>query len=256
MARLRIASSSWLASIRAGGRPSGISSRNSTRGPSERSSRSTMPWIRARRSTDTARKSCWRAKASSRWVSEAPRSAPWIAPSTSRCRRGSSGRRLRSRSRLPITAISRLLKSCATPPVSWPMVSIFWAWRNCSCAFSRAATAFIRSAVRCSTRCSRVAVNSASAVRSAASCASNFSRSISAVLRAVMSEQTPTSEWMLPSGLRTARERTSTQCCEPSGQIIAVFDAVVAAGRNGLIERRDDAAPGRRDEPPPASPGR
>ena len=70
-----------------------------------------------------------------------------------------------------MTAIKRLLKSCATPPVNWPMVSIFWAWRSCSCAFSRAATAFIRSAERSSTRCSRVAVNSASAVRSAASCA-------------------------------------------------------------------------------------
>ena len=94
IARLRIASSSWLASIRAGGRPSGISSRNATRGPSERSSRLTMPWISARRSTGTARKSCWRAKASRRWVSDAPRSAPCSAPSTSRCRRGSSGQAL------------------------------------------------------------------------------------------------------------------------------------------------------------------
>ena len=34
--------------------------------------------------------------------------------------RGSSGTRFRSSSRLPSTAISRLLKSCATPPVSWP----------------------------------------------------------------------------------------------------------------------------------------
>ena len=161
IARLRIASSSWLASIRAGGRSfAEYRAATATRGPSERSSRSLMPWISARRSTDTARRSCWRAKASSRWVSEAPRSAPCSAPSTSRCRRGSSGRRLRSRSRLPITAISRLLKSCATPPVSWPIVSIFCAWRNCSCAFSRAATSFIRSAVRCSTRCSSVAVNS------------------------------------------------------------------------------------------------
>ena len=61
---------------------------------------------------------------------------------------------------------------------------------------------------------------------------------------------------MLPSGRRTARARTSTQCCEPSGQIIAVFDAVVPACRDGLIERLRGAAPGRRDEPPPANPGR
>ena len=100
------------------------------------------------------------------------------------------------------------------------MVSIFCACRNCSWAFSRAATSFIKSAVRCSTRCSSVAVNSAKAVRSAANCASKFSRSISSTLRAVMSEQTPTSDLMLPSRLRTARARTSTQCCDPSGQIL------------------------------------
>jgi len=57
-------------------------------------------------------------------------------------------------------------------------------------------------------------------VRSAASCATSVSRSISAVLRAVMSEQTPTIDRMLPSGRRTARARTSTQCCEPSSQTL------------------------------------
>ena len=236
IARLRIASSSWLASMRAGGSPSGMSSRSATRGPSERSSRSLMPWIRARRSTGTARRSCWRANASRRWVSDAPRSAPCSAPSISRCRRGSSGMRLRSRSRLPITAISRLLKSCATPPVSWPMVSIFCAWRNCSCAFSRAATSFIRSAVRCSTRCSSVAVNSASAVRSAASCASRFSRSISAILRAVISEETPTSDLMLPSGRAHRAGADVDPVLRAVGPDGAVFDAVVPAGLDGLLQ--------------------
>ena len=28
--------------------------------------------------------------------------------------------------------LSRLLKSCARPPVSWPMASSFWAWRSCA----------------------------------------------------------------------------------------------------------------------------
>ena len=28
--------------------------------------------------------------------------------------------------------VSRLLKSCATPPVSWPIASIFCAWRSAS----------------------------------------------------------------------------------------------------------------------------
>ena len=37
------------------------------------------------------------------------------------------GSRFLSSSRLPRTAMSRLLKSCATPPVSWPTASIFWA---------------------------------------------------------------------------------------------------------------------------------
>jgi hypothetical protein len=44
MARLRIASSSWLASIRAGGRPVGNIEPQLHAGPSERSSRSTMPF--------------------------------------------------------------------------------------------------------------------------------------------------------------------------------------------------------------------
>ena len=30
--------------------------------------------------------------------------------------------------------VSRLLKSCATPPVSWPTASSFCAWRSASCA--------------------------------------------------------------------------------------------------------------------------
>ena len=111
--------------------------------------------------------------------------------------------------------IVEVMRDAAGGP--WPTASIFCAWRNCSCAFSRAATSFIRSALRCSTRCSSVAVNSASAVRSAASCSNNFSRSISAVLRAVMSEQTPTSDLMVPSGRRTTRARVFSQCCEPSG---------------------------------------
>src|SRR5207237_356647 len=33
---------------------------------------------------------------------------------------------------LPRMAVSRLLKSCAMPPASWPTASIFWDCRNCS----------------------------------------------------------------------------------------------------------------------------
>ena len=33
-----------------------------------------------------------------------------------------------------------LLKSCATPPASWPTASIFWAWRSCSSSARRSLT--------------------------------------------------------------------------------------------------------------------
>ena len=42
------------------------------------------------------------------------------------------GRRRCEVSRLPMMTVSRLLKSCATPPVSWPIASIFCDWRNAS----------------------------------------------------------------------------------------------------------------------------
>ena len=40
--------------------------------------------------------------------------------------RGSCGTVFFSRLRLPNMTANRLLKSCATPPVSCPMLSIFW----------------------------------------------------------------------------------------------------------------------------------
>ena len=44
---------------------------------------------------------------------------------------------LRSISRLPRITVSRLLKSWAMPPVSWPIASIFWDWRS-SCSICAA----------------------------------------------------------------------------------------------------------------------
>ena len=38
-----------------------------------------------------------------------------------------------------MTAVSRLLKSCAMPPVSWPIASIFCDWRSISSARRRSA---------------------------------------------------------------------------------------------------------------------
>ena len=59
----------------------------------------------------------------------------------------------------PMTGVSRLLKSWAMPPVSWPTASIFCAWRSASSARSRSPTsacsrssAALRSAVRSATR--------------------------------------------------------------------------------------------------------
>jgi len=62
-----------------------------------------------------------------RWVSVAALSAAWSAPPIIRCVRSSSLCRRRIRSRLPTIGVSKLLKSCATPPVSWPIASIFCA---------------------------------------------------------------------------------------------------------------------------------
>ena len=38
------------------------------------------------------------------------------------------------------STVSRLLKSCATPPASWPTASIFCAWRSCSSSWRRSST--------------------------------------------------------------------------------------------------------------------
>ncbi len=60
-------------------------------------------------------------------------------------RRGSASSGARG---CPSTAISRLLKSWATPPVSWPIDSIFCDCNSCSWVRSRAATSAVSSAVR------------------------------------------------------------------------------------------------------------
>ena len=77
--------------------------------------------------------SCWaRAKASSCLVMPAPRCAELRIPSSIRLSRSSSPRLRIARSVAPRIAVSKLLKSCARPPVSWPSASIFCARNNCS----------------------------------------------------------------------------------------------------------------------------
>lgn len=91
-------------------------------------------------------------------------------------------RRLISSSAPEIPA-SRLLKSCARPPVSWPTASIFCDWRSCS-------SACISMAVRSATRCSRVSLSARSwawASRSDSSARVRSSRS--AAWRARMSSR-------------------------------------------------------------------
>ena len=71
---------------------------------------------------------CRRAKASRRRTSSLPCSAArLVMPRISRWSSSSSAR-FSSRPSPPITAASKLLKSCAMPPVSLPIASIFWAW--------------------------------------------------------------------------------------------------------------------------------
>ena len=57
----------------------------------------------------------------------------------------SAGSRLRISCRLPSTTISKLLKSWAMPPVSWPIASSFCAWNSCSRASSSARWVALRS---------------------------------------------------------------------------------------------------------------
>ena len=58
-----------------------------------------------------------------------------------RARGRSTSWRISSRSQWPLIAVSRLLKSCATPPASWPIACIFWLWTNCaSSVFSSVAS--------------------------------------------------------------------------------------------------------------------
>ena len=89
--------------------------------------------------------SCLRAKASIRWVSVAPRSAASRALRRNLVMSAPLAARRSARSRLPMIAESRLLKSCATPPVSWPIASIFCEWKKASCDRSSASCAARRS---------------------------------------------------------------------------------------------------------------
>ena len=139
MQRLRSAFSSCGGSTSAGHRPAGADHLDCDG--------------RARRCAGSA-PPCRRPAGSRRWASGrgsggarrragggSARRRAWRRPGRRRCSgRGRSSRpcaiRVCISSRLPEMPASRLLKSCAMPPVSWPTASIFCAWRSCSSSAS------------------------------------------------------------------------------------------------------------------------
>src|SRR5262245_42621738 len=87
-------------------------------GPTERCRSSVIPRTISGMPMISFLISLFRANASIRLLSAVPRSAPCTAFLSRAMLLGSSGKRLRNSSRLPSTALSRLLKSWAIPPVS------------------------------------------------------------------------------------------------------------------------------------------
>ena len=75
---------------------------------------------------------CLREKARSWRTSAAARLAFWRICIRSPCSTSATSWRISSRSQWPLIAVSRLLKSCATPPASWPTACIFWLCTNCA----------------------------------------------------------------------------------------------------------------------------
>ena len=85
-------------------------------------------------STTSGASGALREKASMLLTSSAPRlTAPWMSRRMSSCSAGSK-RRAWSSSTLPWITASRLLKSCAMPPVSLPTASSFCDWRRAAWA--------------------------------------------------------------------------------------------------------------------------
>ncbi|MNI92138.1 hypothetical protein D3C73_1498980 [compost metagenome] len=81
--RFSKALSTWVGSVQTKGKAAGSRFAIWTWPPMVRRRKSIIPRTRPQSSTGSSRKSCLRAKASMRRVSEAPRSAPWKALSIS-----------------------------------------------------------------------------------------------------------------------------------------------------------------------------
>ncbi len=131
-ARFSTALSTWAVSTRVFHSPGSARTSMAIASPTLRVSRSDMsPSCRPR--LTTLGSSGWRrAKARSWRVSCAARSAPRRALLRRRLAVSSPASRGARSSRLAWMTCSRLLKSWATPPVSWPIASMRWARRLCS----------------------------------------------------------------------------------------------------------------------------
>ena len=222
-ARFRIALSSWFGSACERHRPPASTVSTAISSPSVRRSRSDMPRdqpvdvdrLRARAAAGARRRAgvgSARRRAGRRAVA-----LPADRQARGRARppreHGAAGV-----SRLPMMMVSRLLKSCATPPVSWPIASIFCAWRSASSTRSRSSIwamsarfAAASSSVRSPTRASRVSVRSLSAP-------TRCSRSSSIRLRSVMSRTDPTWPWNSPPSSSRGAPTSIAQAYAPSAR--------------------------------------
>jgi len=105
--------------------------------------------IRGWGTTARGRSGCRRAKVSSLRVRPEPLSTARSALSMISCKSGRSDSSASSSCRLPETTVSRLLKSCATPPVSWPTASSLCACASCSSVRLRCTAEVSRPAIDC-----------------------------------------------------------------------------------------------------------
>ncbi len=146
MHRLSTTCSTCTGSISITGRPSSrLRRRSMVEGSVERSS---LQASRTSSGSATGRRAprCPRLKVSIWPISSRARCAECCARSRYLPRRASASSDWRSAAsaRLPRIPCRMLLKSCAMPPVRWPIASIFCAWRSWSSSCSRSASARLR----------------------------------------------------------------------------------------------------------------
>ena len=106
--------------------------------PSSRRSNRTASSIAAFTATTRGTRVCWRENASNWRTNAAPRSTPWRICCASSAVSAVVSVRARIASAAPRMAVSRLLKSWAIPPASWPTTCSL---RACSCAGASPAVA-------------------------------------------------------------------------------------------------------------------